>query len=169
MNGEDREWDELRRLALGVAHQQGAGPWAEDIASEVLLRLFVQADAVEDPRGWVAVAARNAAIDVHRRQPAGGWTDLPVSSPEPGRRLHPRELWVTGPSSGVARRDQLERVLAVLNEVERALLIGQSEGRSARELAQEYGYTERSVRVKLSVARRKIRERFPEMPALGFD
>ncbi|RPF29049.1 RNA polymerase sigma factor [Georgenia muralis] len=158
---EELDWSDLRRVALAVAREQGAGESAEDVASEALTRLWVNLEEVREPRAWVRQVTRRLAIDQHRAGPADGWTDLPNSSPEPGERPFPAHLAARSPSGKVAARDDLERALAVVNDVERDLLLGQSAGYSTRELAERCRYTERSVRVKLSVARRKIRQAFP--------
>lgn len=136
--------------------------WAEDIASSTMKKYWMHRDEVREPRAWVRRAARNLAIDHARRDPDAGWARIPGE----GTLAHsplPRQLQTRSPSSLLAARDQLERALEVLNDIERELLVGQNEGYSLQELADRHGYTEPSVRTKLAVARRKIRDAFPDL------
>ncbi len=155
------DFEEVREIAMAVARAQGAGVWAEDIASETLKKLWSRQGEVSDVRAWVRRAARNAAIDHYRRQPHAGWTTLPSPDLVDGEPAYPPELRARSVSEEAGVRDKLERVLAVLDDVERDLLLQQAAGYSTRELADAHGFTEGSVRVKLSVARRKIRNAFP--------
>lgn len=159
--------DEILRLAMAVARAQGAGEWAEDIAAETVKKLWLRQGEIQDVRAWTRRTARNAAIDHYRRQPSSGWATLPPTDMGPGEPPYPSELRAHSVSDKVGVRDQLERVLAILDDVERDLLLGQGDGHSVRELAEAHGYTEASVRVKLSVARRKIRDAFPDLDWRG--
>lgn len=156
------EFEDLRALAEQVARAQGAGMWAEDIAASSMERYWEHKDEVRNARAWVRRTARNLAIDRARRDPDAGWARLPGE----GTLAHaplPRQLQGRGPSGSLAARDQLHRALDVLDDIERELLVGQNEGYGLRELAERLGYTEASVRTKLSVARRKIRDAFPDL------
>ena len=164
------DWEALRAAAEAAALRQGAPVHeAEDIAGETMERLVRLRNTVRAPLPFVRRVAQNLAIDLHRAAPPGRRATMPTSSPAPGKEGWPEHLRVSGVSGDVARRDLLERVLDVLNYVERDLLLGQAAGLTARELAERHGYAEGSVRVKLSSARRKIREAFPDVPELGFD
>jgi DNA-binding CsgD family transcriptional regulator len=52
-------------------------------------------------------------------------------------------------------------VLEICTPIERKLLVGAAAGKTAQELADRHGYTIRSVTVKISAARKKVRGAFP--------
>lgn len=164
------DWAALRAAAEAAARRQGApAQEVEDIAGETMLRLVRCQDTVRNPLAFVRLVAKNIAIDLHRAAPPGRRTEMPTSSPAPGEEGWPQHLRVPGVSTDIARRDLLDRVLDVVNYVERELLLGQLAGFRCRELAEQHGFAEAAVRVKLSSARRKIREAFPDLAELGFD
>jgi RNA polymerase sigma factor (sigma-70 family) len=159
---EQPEVDELRRSARRAARKAGAeDAWADDIADEAVARYFVESDRIDSPKPWIRRVARNLAIDAHRRAPAAGFQEMPLSAPGFGQRPYPIRFREPSPSEFVRQRGQVEVVLEVCSVIERKLLVGAAAGMTARELADRYGYTTRSVTVKISAARKKIREAFP--------
>lgn len=161
---EHAELDELRRSARRAAGKAGAPPaWVDDIGDEAVARYFAHADAVDKPIAWIRRAARNLAIDAHRREPPKGWADdIGLSDPGPGQRPYPTHFRAPSPSLVVRRRGQVDEVLAILTPIERELLVATAAGIDANELAERYGYTPASVRTKISAARKKIRDAFPD-------
>lgn len=160
---EAKQIDALRKSARWAAIKAGASPaWVDDIADEAIARYFVKAESVEKPLAWIRLVARNLAIDAHDRDPVG-WDDLGVSDPGRGERPYPTYFRVPSPSVVVRQRGQVDEVLAVLTPIERELLVATAAGIPASELAQRYGYTVASVRTKISAARKKIREAFPDV------
>jgi DNA-directed RNA polymerase specialized sigma24 family protein len=156
------EIDALRKSARRAAVKAGApDSWADDIADEAVARYFLTAEEIEKPTPWVRRVARNLAIDAHRREPSQGWGDMPLSAPAPGQRPYPPYFQEPSPSLVVRQRGQVEEVLEVLTPIEQKLLVGAAAGLSAQELADRYGYTVASVRTKISAARKKIRDAFP--------
>lgn len=163
------EYTELRRAARGSANKAGAEDlWLDEIADEAMARLFLSDPPPDNPKAWVRRVARNLATDAFRAGPAEGWGDLPLTNPGPGQNHYPPEFRNPSPSAPVRRRLQVERVLAVLTPIEQKLLVGAAAGLSTRELAAEHGYTEGSVRTKISTAYRKLRKEFPDREDFDF-
>ena len=159
---ERAELDELRRSARRAALKAGAeDAWADDIADEAVARYFVQSEEIDSPKPWIRRVARNLAIDAHRRAPSAGFQEMPLSAPGFGQHSYPKHFREPSPSEFVRQRGQVEVVLEVCSAIERNLLVGAAAGMTAQELADRYGYTTRSVTVKISAARKKIREAFP--------
>ena len=86
---------------------------------------------------------------------------MPASDPQLGERAYPEHLHEPSPSAVARRQLQVSQVLAVLTPSEQKLLLGKAAGHSIRELAAEYGYTEGTVRTKISNAYKKLRAAFP--------
>jgi len=156
------ELDELRRSARRAVMEAGADhAWADDIADEAVARYFVESEEIDRPEPWIRRVARKLAIDAHRRAPAAGFQEMPLSTPGFGQHPYPSHFREPSPSEFVRQRGQVEVVLEVCSLIERKLLVGAAAGMTAQELADHYGYTTRSVTVKISAARKKIRVAFP--------
>ena len=157
------EFAELRRAARGSASNAGAQDlWVDEIADEAMARLCLCDPPPDSPKAWVRRVARNLATDAFRAGPPKGWGDLPLTNPDQGQNHYPPDLQNPSPSAPVRRRLQVEAILAVLTPIEQKLLVGAAAGLSTRELAAEHGYTEGSVRTKISAAYRKLRQEFPD-------
>lgn len=167
MEIDDPTYADLKGRALHAARRAGA-PAAEleDIAQETVLRLLAQDQAPDNPRAWVRAVARNMAIDAHRADAPGGWTDLPLSAPGPGQRGWPSEFHEPSPSvQGRARRalgSVVRKMPELLTNAELLLLLDAAQGTPIKDIAAKHGYTEKSARQKISVARKKLRGAFPD-------
>lgn len=157
------EFASLRSAARASVRKAGATDlWVDEIADEALSRLLVQDPPPEKPRAWVRHVAKNLTIDARRRDPAGGWGDMPLTNPGLGERPYPEHLWNASLTGQARDRLHVEEVLAVLTESEQKLLVGAAAGMSTKELAERYGYTPGSVRTMISNARKRIRKAFPD-------
>lgn len=160
-------YDDLRARAMSAARKAGAPvELLEDIAQEALIRLLRQEPAPDNAGAWVRTVARNLAIDAHRGDAPHGWTDMPLSAPPPGEKGWPSEFHEPSPSLQGRAQMEFERfardVHEVLTAAELALVLDAAQGMSMREIAAKHGYTQQSSRQKVSVARRKLREAYPD-------
>lgn len=163
------EFVDLRKAARGSASNAGADNlWLDEIADEAMARLFLSDPPPDNPKAWVRRVARNLATDAFRAGPPEGWGDLPLTNPDLGQDHYPPHLRNPSPSAPVRRRLQVEKVLAALTPIEQKLLVGAAAGLSTKELATEHGYTEGSVRTKISTAYRKLRKEFPDRGDFDF-
>lgn len=146
----------LRQLALESGRRAGASAEeAEDIAQEVIIRLWQMSDRLEtlaSPDAFAATLSRHLAIDSFRksRKFAGNVEALPDS------------VKIEGPDAAMETKDNLawlERKLQDLPSTEYALLhMRQVERLSAKEMARRLGIRETSVATLLSRARRRLLE-----------
>jgi DNA-directed RNA polymerase specialized sigma24 family protein len=163
------EFVDMRKAARSSASSAGAeNLWVDEIADEAMARLFLQDPPPNNPKGWVRRVARNLATDAFRAGPPNGWGDMPLSNPGEGQAHYPSHLRNPSPSARVRRRLQVDQVLAVLTPIEQQLLVGAAAGLSTKDLATEHGYTEGSVRTKISAAYRKLRTEFPDRADFDF-
>lgn len=134
----------LRRLC-------GSGSDADDVLQETLAKVWRLRKGF-DPRGngtaWLLQAAFRCFCDhrARRTQPQGhgDGVDNLAAPPQPC----PTEL-----------RDEVERRLAPLSPLERALLLGfHAHGRSLKDLAAEHGLPLNTVKSHLHRARRRLQE-----------
>ncbi|WP_107706211.1 RNA polymerase sigma factor [Nocardioides allogilvus] len=157
----------LHARALRAARKAGApAAQLEDLAQEAVLRLWAQEETPANPGAWIRTVARNLAIDAHRGDAPEGWTELPLSAPGPRQQGWPSEFHEPSPSAqGRARKalGSLVRQLPdILSTSELRLILDAAQGMKIKDVAAKHGYTEKSARQKISVARKKVREAFPE-------
>lgn len=157
----------LKARAIDSARKAGApAAQLDDIAQEAVLRLWAKEPEPDNVNAWIRTVARNLAIDAHRGDAPEGWTDMPLSAPGPGQKPWPSEFREPSPSAlGRARQawDSVAHGMGeVLAPVEQLLLLDAAQGMPVKEIATKHGYTEKSARQKISVARKKLREAFPE-------
>ena len=164
----DRDTVEALRCNAVEAARRAGAPVADldDIAQEALVRLLLQNRPPDKPRGWIRTVARNLAIDAHRDQPPQGWAEMPMSAPSPGHAVWPSEFRERS-ASLLARADLalgsvVDRMSDVLTDAELRLILDAVQGMPVREIAERHGYTEKSARQKISVARKKLRAAFPD-------
>ena len=108
----------------------------------------------------VSDGAMGRAIDRARREPH--WGDMPLSNPPRPGLGYPEEYRVPSPSLRVRHQEQIDRVLAVLDEDERKMFVSKAAGLPDAEIAERFGYAVKTVRTKLSSARAKVKHAFPE-------
>jgi DNA-directed RNA polymerase specialized sigma24 family protein len=154
--------------AFHAARKAGATEdTARDCADEAIARLLAQKSPPPNPVAWLRTTAKNLVIDNHRRQPAQGWDDLPGSTPAPGGAPFPRALKegsLSGPARAAMDWERVGRSLPdLLTPTELLLLMGTVEGASAKDLAEQHGFTPGTVRTTIHNARRKIRAAFPDI------
>jgi RNA polymerase sigma factor (SigZ family) len=135
---------------------------AEDLAQEVLLKVFRARGSLRDPRkleAWLYQTARTAVIDYYRRRrPAdelpAGLTDESAVFDEVGERM----------------RRSVRRFLATLPELYRhPLSLAEFEGRSVAEIARELHLSESAVKSRLTRGRALLREKLLGCCRFEFD
>ena len=152
-----------RAIVLKVAHVYApSADEREDVAQEILLQLwraFPRYDRTRRFSTWMYRVALNVGISYARR--AGhrrrGYEQY-VAEPEADRRREP-----------VVDRDaqvrELERFIADLDELSRALVLLHLEDRPHREIAQILGISESNVGTRLSRLKQRMRrELAPSSP-----
>jgi RNA polymerase sigma-70 factor (ECF subfamily) len=147
-------FDRLFRYLIVVT--RGDEDAARDALQETFTRVVRHARAFESPESlwsWLAMLARSAAADVGRKRRT--YWRLIAS--------YAMSLIPSGSDAGNDSTDErlqalLQQALATLPEVERALVQAKYEWRvSVRDLAAEYGLTEKAVESRLVRARREMR------------
>ena len=147
----------LRKRAMETSRNCGATPMeAEDVAQDVLLRLWQMHDELERFRSLEAVVvkmARWTTLNLHRRKPmadvdAPTMTRFVALDATPAERMEEldNDEWLA---------QRLERLPSTQHTV---LVMRQVERRSGKETARLLGITEESVRTLLSRARRQLYE-----------
>lgn len=146
----------LRGVALHASKQCGATQaQAEDVAQDVLLRLWQMRDDLDGVRSldaFVSVMARRLTLNLQNRKPELGLEGLQVAdrSNDPALSMEERD-----------NEEWLARRLEELPPSESAILqMRQVEHRTMQEIARLLGMTEHSVRTLLSNARRKLFEEY---------
>lgn len=145
---EDLDADEhrrLRRVATAVARDAGSAD-PELVADEVLERLLLAPEPVEERAAWLRVAARRLAIDEHRaRERRGG----PTYGYGEGSELRGPDF-VPSISAEVRRRLLVEDLLGSLSTRDANLVRDWADGWTPRELAEAYGMSATVVSTTLS-------------------
>lgn len=135
---------------------------AFDLSQEVALRVWRALPELRDPRavgGWLRRVAANAARDHLRRLAARPEEPLDQDLELAGEEDPHRE---------VTRADELRLMLEALGEIERPvaeLLIASADGVSVKELSRRAGTTEGALKMRLSRARRLLRQRLAVLRA----
>lgn len=156
------DFEDLRAAARHAAVKQGAGPWADVIADEAMLRLVAYEDEVKHPKAFVRRVASRLAIDLARREPEEGWGDMPLSDPPRPGLGYPEPYHVPSPSLEARLQGQVDQVLAVLDVDEQRMFVAKAAGLSDAEIAERHSYAVKTVRTKLSSARAKMKRAFPD-------
>ncbi|MBK8997636.1 MAG: RNA polymerase sigma factor [Myxococcales bacterium] len=134
---------------------------AEDLAQDVFAQAFTnlrgyRAEAA--PRTWLLSIARNRCIDHLRRTQREPWDDADESN-EPDLFSDDAPL----PAELLGRRGDVDAALGELGENERALVVLRfAHGLEYPELASVFGLREGTVRMRLSRALTKMRERLEQ-------
>lgn len=124
----------------------------DDLVQEVFLSAWKRLDALRDPAafgGWLAMIARNRAVDFHRR---GADAPLRVELPD-----------TLEAQDATAEQAEAHAVLDVVRSLPDAyretLILRLVEGLSGPEIAQRTGLTPASVRVNLHRGMKLLREK----------
>jgi RNA polymerase sigma factor (sigma-70 family) len=152
----------VRRFIDDTAERDG-----EDIVQDIILNLFNRADftiPIENLTAYVYRALRNRTIDYIRRKREilsldEGWSDEETLSlyqvlaePQSDRMDE---------SSRLEIRQNLFKALSVLNDEQRAVLVAtELEGRTFRELSEEWGVPIGTLLARKSRAIQKIKDTF---------
>jgi RNA polymerase sigma-70 factor (ECF subfamily) len=140
--------DLLWRTALLLL---GSEADAEDAMQETFIKIMNSAGTFAGTRGsaktWILSVARHAAFDILRRRAAAPVEELGEDVPD------------ADGYSGVEDRDEAERILGVLDETERQIVVLRAVERLRfREIAGIIGRSEERTRKKYALAIEKIRE-----------
>ena len=153
------EWDEWQKLArkLSKSKKQATSLGPEDYASQAIEKLLQQENRPANIEGWLALTINRQYIDRFKKiqDPGGGCNrDLTDEQWEMEMVSHA----VRSPSLIVQRRDQVEEVLAVLNQKEKEILILSAAGYDNHEIAMYLNYrTNKIVATRLGQIAEKVR------------
>ena len=143
-----------RPLCLYALHYLGHTDGVEDIVQESFTALWQQEMPVNHVKGWLYAAVRNRCIDALRR--SGRTETLPCD-------------W-DGPSSddeAAGRSEREARLWAAVDALpemrRRCLLMAKRDGLSYKEIAQDLGLSENTVRNHISRALETLREEGPQI------
>lgn len=151
--GDERAFDELyqryARMVHGLLLARARRDDVEDLVQEVFLAAWQRLETLRDPAafgGWLAMIARNRAIDLHRR--GAECESLPDHLEAPER------------SSSLAEARAVLEVIRTLPEAYReTLVLRLVEGMTGPEIAERAGLTPASVRVNLHRGMKLLREK----------
>ncbi|MBI4890859.1 MAG: sigma-70 family RNA polymerase sigma factor [Acidobacteria bacterium] len=141
----------LRRYLMRML---GDATLAEDLAQEVFLRLFEEAqkrNRVEKVRPWVFQVGHNIAIDHLRRSGKDAWPAQSELMGEPDQSPNAEELLLKA-----ERMAQVRQALCLLSPQERQVIELRAEGLKYREIADLMGLQLSSVATFLGRAVNKI-------------
>jgi RNA polymerase sigma-70 factor, ECF subfamily len=148
------DWAELRRFCFGQALRVvGCPDTADDAAQEAMVRAWRHRDRCrqpDKPHGWLRSIAHNEAVRVAGRRPGEVLVDEPLAAPDgqvdDGDAVEDRLLF--GAILGTLSREDQE--LARLRYYEDL---------TCATLAEHFGLSEATVKVRLHRLRRRIRQR----------
>ena len=164
------------RVALSIAYSVlGDAGEAGDAVQEGFLRAWHRLGDLQEPErfgGWLCGIVRNFALDVRRRTrpiplsaagvDAGAGDDQPARphlriAPEPGEELDRQES-----------RQQVNAALESLDETSRtAVILRYYEGMSSKEIGDHLGLAPSAVDMRLSRARRQLKEHLERAERAG--
>ena len=153
----DRLYGRYARMVHGILLARAPRGEVEDLVQEVFLAVFRRLRTLRDPAafgGWIAMIARNRAVDSHRRSPR--------------TEELPEDLEGGDPSEAQAR-EILDIVRGLPEAYRETLLMRLAEGMTGPEIAERTGLTPGSVRVNLhrgmALLRDRLKERTREDPS----
>jgi RNA polymerase sigma-70 factor (ECF subfamily) len=169
--GDRDAFGQLVRRHLEAAHGAASALLAdpadaEDVVQDAFVGALERLESCrpeEKFRGWLLVSVRNRALDLLRRQRVR--RALPLDAPPEARAPELALLSSAGPGPAVEAergdaRVHLAAALATLTETRRTVvLLHDVEGWTHREIADQLGVAEGTVRAHLFWARRALRER----------
>jgi RNA polymerase sigma-70 factor (ECF subfamily) len=144
-----RLYERYARVVHGLLLARAPRTDVEDLVQDVFLSAWRRLDTLRDPSafgGWLAMIARNRAVDFHRRS---------VDSVE-----LPEELTAAETTSSRSEALGVLQVIQALPDAYReTLVLRLVEGLTGPEIAQRTGLTPASVRVNLHRGMKLLRER----------
>ncbi|MFA9430777.1 RNA polymerase sigma factor [Egicoccus sp. AB-alg2] len=142
-----QRWERARRLA---GHLLGDWADAEDVASEVLLRVWARWERhglPDNPDAYVARALRNEVVNRFRRR----------DRERRSLALSRVPTDVAGPEDHTAERDHVDRLLRHLTPADRDTVVAHYlDDRSCEDIADELALAPASVRARLHRSRRRL-------------
>ena len=172
--GDDAAFEELFRrynrriktFVYGFVRDDGR---AEDVTQEAFLsalRRLRETEAAIAFRPWIYEIARNAAIDLHRRNSRAEEVSMDAAAtlpPADRRRL----VGSTAPENALVDKQCLENLRGALDELSethhRILVLRELEGRSYREIGARMNLTAPAVESTLFRARRRLEREYSEL------
>jgi RNA polymerase sigma factor (sigma-70 family) len=154
----------VRRFIDDTAERDG-----EDIVQDIILNLFNRSDftiPIENLTAYVYRALRNRTIDYLRRKREilsldEGWSD--DEGPTLSQVLPDPQSDRMDEASRLENRQNLFKALSVLNDEQRAVLVAtELEGRTFRELSEEWGIPIGTLLARKSRAIQKIKDTFSD-------
>ena len=139
---------------------------AEDVAQEVLIRLWRHGDEVSPERlqSWLLRVTRNACYDRLRRHQAASRVFDPAGGVEAGDGLASPSPSPEDVAGAAILRRHIENALSALREPAKTVVIlREVEGLSYAEIAEVLELPLTTVRVALHRARRRLRDRLREV------
>ncbi len=146
----DRLYERYARMVHGILLARASENDVDDLLQEVFLTAYTRLSTLRDPGAfgsWLAMIARNRAMDSHRR----------------ARRTEelPEDLEGGDPSEAEAR-EILDIVRGLPEAYRETLLMRLVEGMTGQEIAERAGLTPGSVRVNLHRGMALLRDRLRE-------
>jgi DNA-directed RNA polymerase specialized sigma24 family protein len=147
-----REWDEWQKLArkLSKSKKQATSLGPEDYASQAIEKLLQQENRPANIEGWLALTINRQYIDRFKKiQARGGGSNRDLTDEQ--WEIEMVSHAVRSPSLMIQRREQVEEVLAVLNQKEKEILILSAAGYDNHDIAMYLNYrTNKIVATRLS-------------------
>lgn len=132
----------------------------EDLVQEIIIQLWKAFDRYDDRfkvSTWMYRIALNVAISFYRKDSSRRKSEIPItkSAVDVSEELPATEL--------EANLNLLQRFIAELKELDRALMLLYLEENTHKEIADILGLTETNVATKISRIREKLRMRFSQI------
>jgi hypothetical protein len=145
-----------RRVAFGDSALVRRGDMdPEDVAQDIAEQYLRRRSEPVSLMGWAATATRCRLIDL-----ANGKPPIPVDDAELGGRLG----YGMGPSASVVSRDQYQRIVAVLGQVQQAVINEHLTGATNEQIARAHGYASAAVAAStISRIKKDLRTQFPDV------
>ena len=144
-----RLYERYGRMVHGLLLARVGRDEAEDLVQDVFLTAWRRLDALRDPAafgGWIAMIARNRAIDFHRR--TADLVELPDNLESPGTLAEQTDA-----------NAALAAIRALPDTYRETLILRLVEGLTGSEIAARTGLTPGSVRVNLHRGMRLLRDK----------
>lgn len=153
------EWDEWQKLArkLSKSKKQPTSLGPEDYASQAIEKLLQQENRPANIEGWLALTINRQYIDRFKKiQARGGGSNRDLTDEQWEMEMVSHA--VRSPSLMIQQRDQVEQVLAVLNQREKEILILSAAGYDNHDIAMYLGYgSNKIVSTRLGQITKKVK------------
>jgi RNA polymerase sigma-70 factor (ECF subfamily) len=148
------DWEEMRSFCFSQALRVvGCRDTAEEAAQEAIVRAWRHRSSCrqpDQPFGWLRRIARNEAVRVASRQPNEVLVDEPLASPNGGSM----------DDEALENRLLFSGILGTLSEADQELArLRYYEDLTCAKLAEHFGLSEATVKVRLHRLRRRLRQR----------